>query len=429
MNAHAILPRSDPGGSIDRVVVLHDYPHAEGGAGTLATLAAREFAARGVPVTFFSGASDLDAISDKGIEHAGATGRPLLDLPASTAILQGFHNRDASARLSTWIANYDTPRTVYHLHNWSQILSPAIFAALRPVESRLVVTCHDFFNLCPNGGVTDFRRTQPCELRPMSARCIATDCDRRSRLHKLWRTARHANLVRLARFARSEATFTFIHQAMRDRFVEGGFAGRDLAVLPNPVEPWTESRVRAEDNAGFLFVGRLSRDKGADIAAEAAAQSGVPMTLAGTGELFGSLRHRARGVRLAGWCDRSDLRALARNARAVVVPSRVTEPFGLVIIEAAASGVPVIVSDRAYLAADAERLGFGLAFDPAQDGALAAILDRISRDRTAVERMSKAGHAIASRLALSPEDWADRLLVLFERKLGHISAGAGVPLH
>lgn len=427
MNAHSAMPHGDPVAAIDRVVIVHDYPQAEGGAGALALLAAREFAARGVPVTFFSGASDLAPLKHKGVEHTGATGRPLLQLPARTAMLQGFHNRDASAALAAWIGANDTPRTVYHLHNWSQILSPAIFAALRPVESRLVVTCHDFFNLCPNGGVTDFRRTQPCNLKPMGARCIATDCDRRSRLHKLWRTARHANLARLAKFATSQATFTFIHQAMRDRFVEGGFAARDLAVVPNPVEPWTQRRVRAEDNAGFLYVGRLSRDKGADLAVEAAMQCGVPLTLAGTGELQDSFRRRARGIRLAGWCDREELRSLARNARALVVPSRVTEPFGLVIVEAAASGVPVIVSDRAYFAADAARMGFGLSFDPAKPGELAHLLDRVARDRAMVERMSRAGHAVAGRLALSPAEWADRLLSLFSRKLGMTVQGSTLP--
>ena len=425
MNAQSLIAREAPADAIDRVVVIHDYPDAVGGAGMLATLAAREFARRGLPVTFFSGASDRATQNSEGIEHEGVSGRPLLDLPTRVALQQGFHNHAASSRLSAWIARHDTPRTVYHLHNWSQILSPAIFAALRPVENRLVVTCHDFFNLCPNGGVTNFPAAKPCELKPMGARCIVTHCDRRSRLHKLWRTARAVNLARLARFARSEATFTFIHQAMRDRFVEGGFGGRDLKVLPNPVEPWVDHRVRAEDNAGFLYVGRLSRDKGADLAAAAAAQSGVPLTLAGTGELQDSLRNRARGVRLAGWCGPSELRALARNARALVVPSRVTEPFGLVIVEAAASGLPVIVSDRAYLASDAQRMGFGIAFDPSDPAALAAIFDRLSRDRAGVERMSRAGFEQARRLAMSPQDWAERLVSLFHRKLGTLQRGDG----
>ena len=418
MNAVPKHPLSrDHGSGLDRIVVIHDFPDAEGGAGMLATLATREFAARGVPVTFFSGAVRRSKSIDPGVDHVGLASLPLLQLHPRAALQQGFHNSAARDSLAQWIALNDTPRTVYHLHNWSQILSPAIFSALRPVEARLVVTCHDFFNLCPNGGVTDFQKSTPCTLTPMGVRCIVTHCDRRSRLHKIWRTARHANLSRLARFAKSKATFTFIHQGMRDRFVAGGFEARDLVVLPNPCEPWTDSRVRAEENAGFLYVGRLSNDKGADIAAQAAASSGVPLTLAGEGELKEELRNLARGVRLAGWCGRDELRALASNARALVVPSRVTEPFGLVIIEAAASGLPVIVSDRAYLAREAQQMGFGIVFDPSHPRSLSPILDSVARDRAAVERMSKAGYAGAGRLALSSEEWADRLLRLFQRKL------------
>jgi glycosyltransferase involved in cell wall biosynthesis len=300
-----------------------------------------------------------------------------------------------------------------------------VFEALRPVERRTIVTCHDFFNSCPNGGFVNFTRSEPCRLRPLSAACLASQCDRRSPMHKYWRTARHVHLGRLARFAGNRATFTFLHRRMRDRFVEAGFEAADLRVVPNPVEPWTRERVGAEANSRLLFVGRVGRDKGADIAAEAAHAANVPLTVVGTGELAEDLPVRFAGVEMAGWRDRAGIVAAARRARALVAPSRVVEPFGLAILEAAMSGLPVLVSDRAYLAQDAVRDEFGIAFNPSDLAGLAEIIARIGRDDELVRRMSCNGLSRAAAYTQSAAEWANAFLEIFREKLSTSSAARG----
>jgi glycosyltransferase involved in cell wall biosynthesis len=405
------------GNAIERIVVIHDFAAPEGGAGVLANLAVREYAGRGIPVTFFTGAIGGAREGLEGIELAGLHAARLLDQSPARAMVQGFHNRAARDCLRDWIAENDTTRTVYHLHNWSQILSPAIFQALRGVEKRLVVTCHDFFNLCPNGGFTHFPRSQPCDLRPLSLGCIASQCDRRSTLHKYWRIARQAHLDRLAKSARSNATFTFLHERMKAKFVESGFVASRMLTVANPVEPWSPERIPAELNREFLFVGRLGRDKGADLAAQAAAQAGVALTLVGEGELGESLRGSPGNLQLAGWCDRAGILNHARRARALIVPSRVVEPFGLVILEAAMSGLPVIVSDRAYLAADTERLGFGLKFDPSVPERLAELIASLATSDVQAQQMSQDGFTQAKELGLSAFEWSERLLGLFRSLL------------
>ena len=414
------------GNAIERIVVIHDFAAPEGGAGVLANLAAREYARRGISVTYFAGALDGAGEGLEGIDLVGLRSARLLDQSPAQAMVQGFHNRAGRDCLREWIAQNDTDRTVYHLHNWSQILSPAIFQGLRGVEERLVVTCHDFFNVCPNGGFTHFPRSQPCDLKPLSFACIASQCDRRGSVHKYWRVARQAHLNRLARPARSKATFTFLHDRMKTKFVESGFAANRMVTVANPVEPWSRERIPAETNREFLFVGRLGRDKGADLAAEAAAQAGVTLTLVGEGELAENLRGTGGNLRLAGWSSRADIHYHARRARALIVPSRVVEPFGLVILEAAMSGLPVIVSDRAYLAADAQRLGFGLEFDPSAPGRLAELIVSLAVSDARVEEMSHNGFVRSGQLALSVPEWGERLIGLFRAML---PAFAPTPVH
>jgi glycosyltransferase involved in cell wall biosynthesis len=204
---------------------------------------------------------------------------------------------------------------------------------------------------------------------------------------------------------------------MRDIFIEAGFAASDLRVIPNPAEPWSRRRIAAETNRRLLFVGRVGIDKGADIAVKAAHAVNVPITIVGSGELLNDLAARFPNAQLIGWCDRHEIAAAATRARALIAPSRVVEPFGLAILEAATSGLPVLVSDRAYLAQDAEREGFGIAFDPTDLKGLARLLSRIDRDDELVMRMSRDGISRAAAHALSPDGWANAFLKIFNEKL------------
>ena len=79
---------------------------------------------------------------------------------------------------------------------------------------------------------------------------------------------------------------------------------------------------------------------------------------------------------------------IATRARALIVPSRITEPFGLVILEAAMSGVPVIVSSHAYLAQNVVQLGFGEAFNIDRSGHLAEIVAAFALPRWRSWRLS-----------------------------------------
>jgi glycosyltransferase involved in cell wall biosynthesis len=225
------------------------------------------------------------------------------------------------------------------------------------------------------------------------------------------------HLNRLAGPARSQAIFTFLHDRMQTKFAESGFAANRMVTVANPVEPWSEERIPAEQNREFLFVGRLGRDKGADLVAESAAQAGVALTLVGDGELAETLRSAPGNLRLAGWCNRAEILEHARRARALIVPSRVVEPFGLVILEAAMSGLPVIVSDRAYLAADAERLGFGRNFDPSEPGSLTGLIATLAGSDAQVRDMSQSGFTRSNELGSTASAWSERFLGLFHELL------------
>ena len=240
---------------IDQILVIHDYSTRRGGASTLAVEAVQQYRARGIPVTLFSGEVENEALQETGAKSVSRGAKPLRELPTLSALSQGYHRSATAKALGAWIAQHATPGTVYHMNNWSQTLSPSVFEPLRQVADRTVITCHDYFNTCPNGAFLHFGRSQACTLKPLSLACATSACDRRSHLHKLWRLARQRHLNAVADFGRAPYTFSFIHERMRDRFEAAGFPIENSTVIRNPDEAWCSERVQAERNSDFFFVG------------------------------------------------------------------------------------------------------------------------------------------------------------------------------
>ena len=97
-------------------------------------------------------------------------------------------------------------------------------------------------------------------------------------------------------------------------------------------------------NKPFVMVGRLSREKGPHLLAAIAHRTG--------GRSGSSVRATAREVRrlspsstMTGWVPRDLVREELSGARALIFPSLWYETEGLVVLEAAAMGVPAVVAD------------------------------------------------------------------------------------
>ena len=396
-------------GRIDRLVLFHDFSEALGGASHLVQVLIERMRERGIPVTFIAGDAGANFRRDD-VEFISLHGKALLDRSRMGALTLGLYNPAAFAAVRGWIARNDTPGTVYHLHGWSKVLSPAVFAALRPVAARLLLHGHDYFNGCPNGGFFDFAQGRDCRLVPLSGACLRAQCDKASYPQKLWRAGREGLRRRLHGGVAEASRLLMIHPGQAERFAASGWPAGKLFAVRNPVTQPCDDRVPAESNQGVVFVGRISAEKGADLAARAAARADVPITFVGDGSETARVRKLYPGATFLGRQDRAGVARALAGARVAVMPSRWSEPFGLVALEAAASGVPVIVSERALVASEMVAAGFGVALDTADIPAFAAELARLHGDDARVRAMSLAGRARWRELCNSEESWAGEIL-------------------
>jgi glycosyltransferase involved in cell wall biosynthesis len=217
--------------------------------------------------------------------------------------------------------------------------------------------------------------------------------------------------------AEIEATVLAVHEGMVPYLVEGGIPRYRIRVLRNPVIPWCRERVEAERNNEVLFVGRLERDKGVDLLAEAARRSRATLIIVGDGPLRGELSVRYPEVSFLGYRNPQEIAAIARNARIVVSASRWRETFGLTTLEALTSGIPVVVSQFALIAGEISERGFGLTCNPYDQDELAATLKTLLRNDEMVAAMSRRAFAAAGQLASTPEKWGDELVALYTERI------------
>lgn len=404
-----------------RLVIVNDDSVARGGATEMALASIRGLRRRGVPVTLIAGDGgynpELEAL---GVATIGLGEHKLLDTPRSAVVRRGLYNPRTVRLLGDWIARNDAPDTVYHLHTWTQILSPSVFRALAPVSRRLVVTAHDFFLVCPNGAYVLFGSGRLCPHRPLSLACVATNCDRRNYAHKLWRVARQAVQAGVLRFGQGVPRILAIHDNMRPLLERGGVPPAAITTVVNPVRAWSETRIPAEANREFVFVGRLDEEKGADLAARAARRAGVTLRIIGDGPMMDVLRAAHPEVRFSGRQSWSAVSQTVLAARALVMPSRYPEPFGLVAGEALWSGIPVVAAETALIAPAIVARGAGLSCNPRDEAAMAAAMRRIASSDAETQGMSVNAFENTRDLAQTPEAWLDQLQGIY-------AACAGAP--
>jgi glycosyltransferase involved in cell wall biosynthesis len=152
----------------------------------------------------------------------------------------------------------------------------------------------------------------------------------------------------------------------------------------------------------LLYVGRLAREKTVERLLEAVSASDrVALAIVGDGPERGELEERFAGTptTFLGFQSGEDLAAAYASADIFVMPSQ-TETLGLVMLEAHASGLPVIAADSPASRELVNDTVDGLRFDPAVPGALAGIISGLIDDPQKLVWMSRQ-----ARRATAGADW------------------------
>lgn len=375
-----------------------------------------------------------------GEDHSFAAEGRLLESRGHAVVRYTVHN-DVIETMSRWetarktIWNRETfhavrglirreQPAVMHATNTFPLLSPSIYAAARAEGVAVVQSLRNYRLMCVNSYF--LRDGKVCED------CLGRTFPWPGVVHRCYRDSRAASAVvalmtgghRVAgTWNRHVDRFFAVSAFTRTKYVQAGFPADRISVKPNFIDP--DPGEGKGDGGYAVFVGRLSPEKGIEAMLDAWSRLSrpVPLKIIGDGPMSSVIETAAARNPSIVWLGAkkpADVLALVGMASFLVMPSIWYETFGRTIIEAFATGTPVIASRLGAMEELVEDGRTGLLFEAGNGADLAAAVDRMTAGSQAAAMRPAARDAYLARYTAEPN--YRMLLEIYERAIQHAAA-------
>ena len=344
------------------------------------------------------------------------TGRVTKNWQGVRTLSRMVYSLEARRKMATLIT--DTKPDIAHIHNIYSQLSPSILDTLRDQKIPTVMTVHDHhlispqYNIWAHGCGKDYRD-------------VGVVRGTLSRFHKdsvmasFAQTAAYRFHRWLKIYERGVDLFMCPSQYMKRQLVRRGFPEEKIRVNYFGIDPHVFTP-HFDHDGYFFYAGRLSNEKGIETIIHAAKIIGdVKVKIAGRGPEMERLHHLAHdvpNVEFLGFRSREEVMELYRGAIAVLLPSRVHENFPLMVLEALASGKPVIASDVGGVSEMIDDRVNGFLVSPMDVFGWVESMMRLAYDDRLQQTMSRAARTtVEHRFRL--EDHYQRLMGMYQEVL------------
>ena len=325
------------------IIIISDYGCINGGNAKIAIMTASLLAEKGMKVVFFCAVGPIDnMLEHKNINVVCLNQNDINNKGRIKAVIEGINNKVAVKEFKKTLSVVDG-EIIVHIHSWSKALSSAIFKVLKHRKDvKTVLTVHDFFYVCPNGGLYNYKANRICGIRS-DFKCMLCNCDKRNYFQKIFRYVRYffqkRHMCKINNFIYISET---AHKAFLTRYSKNG----NFYYLSNFVEGFHQSNEHASHKGDkYLYLGRVSEEKGISLFCEALKACNKQGIIIGTGPIYDALKEKYPEFEFTGWLDKESIKKKMLECRALVFPSLWYETFGLTPLEAMSNGLPVIVSD------------------------------------------------------------------------------------
>lgn len=279
---------------------------------------------------------------------------------------------------------------VVHVHNTFPLISPAIYWVAARLQVPVLQTLHNFRLMCPQAMF--LREGKVCEdcLGKLPWRGALRGCYRESRLQSTVLASMVSLHRGLGTWQNKITRYIALNDFCRNKFIEGGLPAERIVIKPNFVDFLPPIGVDRKD---FLFVGRLSAEKGIDtLVAASRMVEAASVKVAGTGP-EAELLNAVPNIRALGALTGDQVREAMAGAMALVLPSIWYENFPRTLVEAFGCGLPVIASRIGALAELVEDRVTGLLFEPGDPASLADVMRWALEHPAEMVSMGKAARA------------------------------------
>lgn len=395
-----------------KILLINKYHFLKGGAERAYFDTARILSERGHTVIFFSmqhpdnEPTKWSRFFVPQVEYLDET------LPILSKIRLAFKiiwNREAQLHLEQLLRE-ECP-DIAHIHNIYHQLSPSIFWTLKKHGIPMVMTLHDYKMVSPNYSL--FVRGKIWE-HTSGIRCIIDRCVKDSRIRSAVCAVEQWLHQWLGSY-HSIQHFLAPSHFLIEKVQSLGFTS-SIEYLPQPLLPFPPPPHIEKSASPYLYVGRLSAEKGLRIILEAFRE--LPqerLDIVGDGPERYQLEafvknNKLQNISFHGTVYGTELDALRRHAKAILIPSEWYENMPYTLLEALGAGKTVIA---ARIGGIAERITHGkngFLFAPGNTHELIAILRNLSS--ASARDIEEA--AYTSIQDLQPAIYAERLESIYQ---------------
>jgi glycosyltransferase involved in cell wall biosynthesis len=400
------------------IIIVNDSPIVNGGTAMVALLEAKLLKNYGYDVKLFTAGIKLtDSNSQNNFEHISTEQLDVYSEPnIFFSFFRGLWNARAAKKILDTIEGSHNPNIIIHLYGWTKALTSSVINAARKKNITIVCSLFDYFVACPNGGFYNFKKNTVCKLRPLSLTCILSNCDSKSYSRKLWRVLRH--LIQRHLGGIPGGIFHYIGCSELSASLLKPFLPKKSVIhfISNPIVTKKSTPVDVAKNDVYIFVGRLSMEKGPLLFAEAAHRVGVKAIFVGEGDCRTEIENRYPNFLITGWISSDKVSMYLRSARALVFPSLWVEPQGLVVLEAAAIGIPAIIPNFAAATEVVDDKVSGLWFSSGDVLDLSQKISQLNND-SYLSRLGANAYTKYWANPSTPESYVSKLSALYRSLL------------
>jgi glycosyltransferase involved in cell wall biosynthesis len=302
-----------------------------------------------------------------------------------------------TVREITELAHRFRPDIAY-VHNVFPLISPSLYHVLHRLRIPSVHVIHDFRLWCRNSRFyINEHVCERCKLGNYWA-AVRNRCVQGSTTYSaLYAASLYLN--RKVGLRHKIGAYICLTEFSKNLLLRAEVPADKIYVCPNYVD--TSAFTPQYSGGRFvLYLGGLYRDKGVLTIAKAFAQlPHIPLKFVGSGDAEGELRdyisrHQLSNVEIVGFKSGPQKLAYLRNSMFTIVASHCYETFGMVVLEAFASGKPVVASAIGGLPYIIRPQQTGLLFQP-QDADDLALKVRWLYDRPdEIDRMGRQARAL-----------------------------------
>ncbi|MGF7214978.1 glycosyltransferase involved in cell wall biosynthesis [Spirosoma lacussanchae] len=270
---------------------------------------------------------------------------------------------------------------VVHIHNLFYTATPSVIQAVKRRNIPVVMTLHNYRLVCASGMLMREGEV-PCErclTKTIPLDGIRFGCFRDSRLQSTQLTA-ITSLHKLTGVWRMVDRFIVLTEFARAKMLQSSLGLRpdQVVVKPNAV-PDLGYADPAQREDYFLYIGRLSPEKGIHTLLAAFGATSQRLKILGDGPLKADVEkavQQHQTIQFLGHQPRAAVVEQLKKCRALVVPSIWYEGLPTVILEAFATGTPIIYADQANLRSIVG--DYGTRFLPGDAASLRQVIHEVS---------------------------------------------------